>query len=174
MKKLARNLPPAASITSLAADSASWNTLPGNTSWLKTASTVNSRPAPTVVMTMARGMSRCGSRVSSARVETASKPRNDRHSTAAPAINGAKPGWLPSPTKGRLRSSEGMPARCLTAMATNTTAKTNWAPTITLLMPATELMPITLSTVTRPIAASTKTQAGTIGKAMLRNRPMSR
>ena len=59
-------------------------------------------------------------------------------------------------------------------MAMNTTAKTNWAPTITLLMPATELMPITLSTVTRPIAVSTKTQAGTIGKAMLRNRPMSR
>ena len=50
-------------------------------------------------------------------------------------------------------------------MAMNTTAKTNWAPTITLLMPATELMPITLSTVTRPIAASTKTQAGTIGKS---------
>ena len=34
---------------------------------------------------MARGMSRVGSRVSSESVETASKPRNDRHRMAAPA-----------------------------------------------------------------------------------------
>ncbi|MNE65258.1 hypothetical protein D3C80_1607250 [compost metagenome] len=48
------------------------------------------------------------------------------------------------------------------------------APTIRLLVLATELMPTTFSTVTKAMHASTKAQAGTAGNAMLRNRPISR
>ncbi|MCY1508069.1 hypothetical protein D9M68_423680 [compost metagenome] len=59
-------------------------------------------------------------------------------------------------------------------MARNTATKTNWAMTIRLLMPDTEPMPRMFSTVTSPMAATTKTQAGTSGKAMLRNRPITR
>ncbi|MCY1187253.1 hypothetical protein D9M73_282150 [compost metagenome] len=48
------------------------------------------------------------------------------------------------------------------------------APTIRLLALATELMPTTLSTVTRAIDARMMVQTGMLGKAMFRNRPMSR
>ncbi|MNH47594.1 hypothetical protein D3C79_1109170 [compost metagenome] len=48
------------------------------------------------------------------------------------------------------------------------------APTIRLLALATEWIPITLSTVTSAIEARMRDQAGMAGKAMLRNRPMSR
>ncbi|MNY69749.1 hypothetical protein D3C86_2077320 [compost metagenome] len=68
----------------------------------------------------------------------------------------------------------GAPNRLLPAMARNTRTKITWAVTIRLLMPDTELMPRMFSTVTRPMAATTKTQAGTSGKAMLRNRPITR
>ncbi len=59
-------------------------------------------------------------------------------------------------------------------MTTNTTMNTSCAPTMTLLMPATWLMPTTLSTVTRAMEATTNIQAGISGKAMFMNRPMSR
>ncbi|MNN65780.1 hypothetical protein D3C81_1813080 [compost metagenome] len=122
---------------------------------------------------IARGTSRRASRHSSARVETASKPRNDRHSTAAPAIRAPKPGCEPSPSSGDSRSS-GWPASDWQDRATNTTMNTICAPTIRLLVLATEWMPTTLSTVTRAIDASAIDQAGMAGKAMLRNRPISR
>ncbi|MNN94321.1 hypothetical protein D3C81_2129220 [compost metagenome] len=80
---------------------------------------------------------------------------------------------LPSPSSGESRSS-GWPASVWQDSATNTPINTICAPTIRLLVLATELMPTTFSTVTRAMQASTKAQAGTAGNAMLRNRPISR
>ncbi|MNO00845.1 hypothetical protein D3C81_2208170 [compost metagenome] len=60
------------------------------------------------------------------------------------------------------------------AMARNTRTKTTCAVTIRLLIPDTELMPRMFSTVTRVMEPTTKTQAGTSGKAILRNRPITR
>ncbi|MOA63850.1 hypothetical protein D3C78_1897250 [compost metagenome] len=59
-------------------------------------------------------------------------------------------------------------------IATNTPMNTICAPTIRLLVLATEWMPTTLSTVTRAIEARMMVQTGMLGKAMFRNRPISK
>ncbi|MCY1429979.1 hypothetical protein D9M71_459140 [compost metagenome] len=58
----------------------------GNTSWAKYDTSTNSRPPISDTTMIASGMRNFGLLVSSAMVETASKPRKDRHSTAAPVI----------------------------------------------------------------------------------------
>ena len=73
---------------------------------------------------IANGMVRRGLGVSSAMVDTASKPRNDRHSTAAPAmISGAlKPSWWNGASSD---TGADCSLRVCTDNATNTTMNTN-------------------------------------------------
>ncbi|MNI88297.1 hypothetical protein D3C73_1455840 [compost metagenome] len=75
VKKATSNSPPAAPMTSMAAESTSLKVLTGRTKWLMYASPRKIMPARTVVIMMARGRFRFGSLVSSAKVETASNPR---------------------------------------------------------------------------------------------------
>ncbi|MNI79591.1 hypothetical protein D3C73_1360600 [compost metagenome] len=96
-------------------------------------------------------------------VDTASKPRKDRHSTAAPAMTSAtlKPSWWngASNDTGALWS-----LRLRTDSATKTTMNTSCATTSIQLTRVIDSMPIRLRKVTRAIEPSTHTQAGTAGK----------
>ncbi|MNV69078.1 hypothetical protein D3C71_1619660 [compost metagenome] len=77
-------------MTSTEAESGSAKVLQsGNTIWAKYDTSRNSRPPISATAMIACGMREVGLAVSSAMVETASKPTNDKHSTAAPVmING--------------------------------------------------------------------------------------
>src|SRR5690625_7517555 len=67
-------------------------------------------PPPVIVaMMIARGTVRFGSLASSDSVETASKPRKDRHRIAAPAMTLSNPGAVPSPVNGAARSTVPVP-----------------------------------------------------------------
>ena len=119
-------------------------------------------------------MSRRGSGVSSAIVDTASNPRNDRHSTAAPASSGPRPdeGSTPPaayealPTNGShgLTSAPTAP----TAITTNVTTNSTWAVMMATLALAMDSMPITFSTVTATMAVTMNTHGAMAGNWVLR------
>ena len=105
-------------------------------------------------MMMARGTSRVGRRASSDSVDTASKPRKDRHSTAAPAKITPTPVALPSPVHGAARSTLPLPLRVASAITTKVPMKTVCTAMMSALARATETMPTTLRTVTSPTATT--------------------
>ena len=125
-------------------------------------------PAVIVAIMIARGTLRVGSLASSASVDTASKPRNDRHRIAAPASTGLNPGAVPSPLKGAIRSTVPLCDNVTNDSTRNTTMNTACITMIRRLARATETMPMMLSTVTMAIVMSTNTHAGTAGIAALR------
>ncbi len=119
-------------------------------------------------MMIARGTLRVGSLASSDSVETASNPRKDKHSTAAPAAMTPNPPAVPSPVSGAIRSTLPLPEIFTSASAMNVTMKMVCTATIRKLARATETMPMMLSTVTIAIPTRMKTQAGIAGNAASR------
>ena len=85
VKKVFRNCPPAASMTSVVPESTSANSFDGNTNCETYDSTKKMSPDATVAIMIAFGTVRVGSFASSERVDTASKPRKERQRIAAPA-----------------------------------------------------------------------------------------
>ena len=72
-----------------------------------------------VAIMIARGTLRVGSLASSESVETASNPRKDRHSTAAPAAMTPNPRAVPSPVNGAIRSTLPLPEILTSASTMN-------------------------------------------------------
>ena len=129
---------------------------------------MKSNPAPRVAMMMARGTSWVGRLASSDSVETASKPRKDRHSTAAPAKTTPRPEAVPSPRNGAAMSTPPVPVRVTIAIARKVTMKTVCTAMMTKLARATDTMPTMLSTVTIATDTTMKTHAGIAGNAASR------
>lgn len=129
---------------------------------------MKSIPAISVVIMIARGRVVFGSRVCSVIVDTESKPRNERHSTAAPATNGPNLPAPPFPVNGARRPTVRPWPIEPAASATETTMKIACTPMISMLARATETTPTMFSTVTMAIDASTKTHGGMAGKAAFR------
>src|SRR5690242_16579990 len=123
------------------------------------------KPEAKVAIMMARGTERVGFFASSDKVETASKPKNDRHSTAAPAKTGPTPRAVPSPRNGAAGSTEPDLVTVTIDSTTKTTMKMVWAAMMTKLVRLTETMPMMLSTVTSAMDPTTHTQAGITGRA---------
>src|SRR5699024_5288799 len=99
-KKLDSHTPPAVEITSAEAVSRFEKLRHSGTRRYETKDrTMNVAPPINVTSRMARGMSRLGSLASSLNVETASKPRNDKHKIAAPVNSAPGPS---SPVKATL------------------------------------------------------------------------
>ena len=126
------------------------------------------RPDAMVAIMIARGTFRLGSLASSESVETASNPRKDRHSTAAPAAMTPNPPADPSPVSGAIRSTLPLPEIFTSASTTNVMMKMVCTAMMTMLARATETMPMMLRTVTIAIPTRTNTQAGTAGNAASR------
>ena len=97
-------------------------------------------------------------------VETASNPRKDRHSTAAPASTGPRPTPLapPSPVKGRPGSKLPV-AIVLIASATKTTTKTAWIAMMIEFALSMVVMPTMLRTVTSASDPRNPTHTGIEG-----------
>src|SRR6478672_6825637 len=146
-------------MTSSAPESTLAKSLDGNTNCDTNESTTNMTPAVIVAIMMARGTLRVGSLASSDSVDTASKPRNDRHRIAAPASTGFNPGALPSPLSGSIRSTVPLCDNVTTASTRNTTMNTACIAMINILARATETIPIVMRT---------NTHGGTAGIAALR------
>jgi hypothetical protein len=122
----------------------------------------------TVAIMIAVGTLRVGFLASSDNVDTASKPRNDRHRIAAPAKIGLIPDALPSPVKGAIGSTVPIPDTFTRASTTNVTMKIACTAMMRKLALATETMPTMLSTVTTAIATRMITHAGIAGIAASR------
>ena len=91
-------------------------------------------------------------------VETASKPRNDRHSTAAPVItNGTlKPSWWNGASS---ETGSAWPLSLSAARPTKTTMNTSCVTTRIQLTRVIDSMPIRLRKVTKAMDPATHTQA---------------
>ena len=127
---------------------------------------MNSAPALSVQITMARGMVRVASLVSSDSVETASNPRKERHRMAAPAATAVNwKSWEMKGCSGLMLCARPEIVRKL--MIAKVITNSAWMPTSTLFSPAAILMPMTLSAVTRAMATTMTPQIGICGRAAL-------
>ena len=126
------------------------------------------KPDATVAIMIALGTLRLASLASSDSVDTASKPRNDRHRMAAPAKTGPRPPAEPSPVNGAARSTVPRPDSDATTNTAKTTMKMAWIAMMRALARATETMPTMLSTVTIAMVTTMITQAGSAGTAASR------
>ena len=124
-------------------------------------------PATPTMMKIARGMSRVGRSASSARVETASNPRNESARIAAPAViataemsaekNGANENSAPFAPS----------TMFLMVKTTNATATTSWMMTSSTFAFAAIFTPKRLSTVHTAIVRTIQIHIGTSGKTAL-------
>ena len=114
---------------------------------------------------IALGTVRLASFASSDSVETASNPRKDRHSSAAPVKTEPNPSTVPSPASGAIRFTLPDPDIEAIDITTNTAMNRNCNPMMTTLAHDTETMPTMLSIVTAAIATRIHTHVGTAGSA---------
>lgn len=122
---------------------------------------MNSSPLASVHSRIASGTVRRGSRVSSDSVDTASKPRNDRHRIAEPAKIACASPYAGSASAG----SSPAPAATCAAAATNTAMNTSWLAIRIRFTRLTSRMPTMFNPVTSTMLATIHTLAGTAGNS---------